>query len=114
MFFPQPAFGSSNRQCDKKDRDMDCVADTCLCRLPKLDPGASLPKPPIKADGGVARIADRTALLPKTERVLANSAQPVVADASTNKKSKKVRNFLNIPFLFFSYLAYEDILSQRT
>ncbi|KAA8910922.1 Fcf2 pre-rRNA processing-domain-containing protein [Sphaerosporella brunnea] len=55
-------------------------------KLPKLDPGASLPKPPIKTEGRVARIADR--LLPESERALANSAQPVVA-ATTNKKSKK-------------------------
>ncbi|KAF8539259.1 Fcf2 pre-rRNA processing-domain-containing protein [Trichophaea hybrida] len=56
-------------------------------KLPKLNPGASLPKPLISSEGSVSRISNRTMLVPENERKLANSIR-LVGDPTTNKKLK--------------------------
>lgn len=60
-------------------------------RLPRLDPGALLPKPLIALDGGVSRIADVAMLVPEHDRELANNSAPPSGRSAANRKSKKVR-----------------------
>jgi hypothetical protein len=54
-------------------------------RLPKLDPGASLPKPPINTRGSIAKISDNLMLTSQFERELVNTTRSL--STNTNKKS---------------------------
>lgn len=64
-------------------------------RFPKLNPGASLPKAPIKSQGAVSRISDPSLLVPSSDRKLANTSAaaggvPLVDPALSKKKLKEV------------------------
>lgn len=62
-------------------------------RFPKLNPGASLPKAPIKSQGAVSRILDPSLLVPSSDRKLANTSAAAggvsLVDPALSKKRLK-------------------------
>ncbi|KAG0129084.1 Fcf2 pre-rRNA processing-domain-containing protein [Tuber indicum] len=66
---------------------------TLMTKFPKLNPGASLPKAPIKSQGAVSRISDPSLLVPSSDRKLANTSAAAggvsLVDPALSKKRLK-------------------------